>query len=793
MKCAVQVFQAVVLVVVGCVPVVAQPGWGGESHGTCSPNGIATDSSGQRIVLSLRAGGVWLTNDGGQNWEQINDRLTDSESLQTVVDDGGYLAGFGPEADTLSINIVPMEPRDPLFERHSLDGGETWTQFNLSPWWPDTLDNLTVGGDPTVILTDRAYVSRQAGFALSDDGGATWTVIDINHLHSGIEGMFFEQARPDTIYLYGYWGPENGSEVGGVIASFDGGWSWQRLTPMEELTESEGSIRYLVRGTGEALYAVTTWYPGYPHPPILKSPDNGTNWEWLPDPVGLPESSVHRLMAVPERPGRLLVGSGPANGVWETNDDGETWHRLLRGLPDLPARVWAFHRNQYSGRLYIGLDGQGLFKSTDFGDSWQQVPAPPVGGNTPWDNWRGLIAGEGGVLHCTVNGRAYGATGDATVFQPFPLIGLTGDQQYGLIPVAFTDEQIIISRQTRDFFNPVDRHSLVTSSDAGSSWEVLAEQTYEAWDGPTRALPVGRSATPDTVVAYTEWGDRLYLTEDGGVTWVDRPAGSALETLNTNGANLYAKRITPPADFVRSTDLGASWEALGFPASASLYMPSTTAPLMLDDTLFVRAEEYCWIYVDEGGWSQRGQIESDLSDVIYMDWGFVAGPADTFLVAGSTSRHSLYVSYDYCHSWTTQDVEMPGEYSKENCLNLVYDRWRDRLWVDAGVGLAYLDDPTSAVGEEVWRFQPATFVTLDAYPNPFNTTATVRYTLAKPGEVTLDVYDLLGRRVASLADGLRAPGAHTVTFDASSLASGPYFLRLTAGERSATRKITLAK
>ncbi|HEX03599.1 MAG TPA: T9SS type A sorting domain-containing protein, partial [Bacteroidetes bacterium] len=109
------------------------------------------------------------------------------------------------------------------------------------------------------------------------------------------------------------------------------------------------------------------------------------------------------------------------------------------------------------------------------------------------------------------------------------------------------------------------------------------------------------------------------------------------------------------------------------------------------------------------------------------------------------------------------------------------------------MGLAYLDDPTAAVGEDVWVFQPATYATLSAYPNPFNSATTVRYSLTQPGEVRVTVFDLLGREVAVLHDRVVTAGERELLFDASDLSSGTYFLNLNSNDQTLTRKLTLVK
>ena len=68
-----------------------------------------------------------------------------------------------------------------------------------------------------------------------------------------------------------------------------------------------------------------------------------------------------------------------------------------------------------------------------------------------------------------------------------------------------------------------------------------------------------------------------------------------------------------------------------------------------------------------------------------------------------------------------------------------------------------------------------------AFPNPFNPTTTIQFTLAETGPVDLGVFDITGRRVATLEQGMRSSGEHEVVFDGSALASGLYLVKLESG------------
>jgi hypothetical protein len=84
-------------------------------------------------------------------------------------------------------------------------------------------------------------------------------------------------------------------------------------------------------------------------------------------------------------------------------------------------------------------------------------------------------------------------------------------------------------------------------------------------------------------------------------------------------------------------------------------------------------------------------------------------------------------------------------------------------------------------------------LSLETFPNPALGRATVRFELAAPSTVQVSVYDLLGRRVATLADGEHPPGSHLLPLDARDLAAGPYLVRLQAEASVLTRRLTVLR
>ncbi len=88
---------------------------------------------------------------------------------------------------------------------------------------------------------------------------------------------------------------------------------------------------------------------------------------------------------------------------------------------------------------------------------------------------------------------------------------------------------------------------------------------------------------------------------------------------------------------------------------------------------------------------------------------------------------------------------------------------------------------------------PEGFVISAVYPNPFRGTAALSLEVPRPVEARVQVYDLLGREVATLADGYLTPGSHTFRWDGAQAPASLYFIRVETDTFTATRKVTLLR
>lgn len=102
-------------------------------------------------------------------------------------------------------------------------------------------------------------------------------------------------------------------------------------------------------------------------------------------------------------------------------------------------------------------------------------------------------------------------------------------------------------------------------------------------------------------------------------------------------------------------------------------------------------------------------------------------------------------------------------------------------------------DNLSDVFQEKDKKENESYFEAKNYPNPFNPTTTISYTLKEAAYVKLTVYDRLGREVKVLVDENKNPGTYTIEFNASDLPSGIYFYRIKANDKTEVKKMIFAK
>jgi hypothetical protein len=200
------------------------------------------------------------------------------------------------------------------------------------------------------------------------------------------------------------------------------------------------------------------------------------------------------------------------------------------------------------------------------------------------------------------------------------------------------------------------------------------------------------------------------------------------------------------------------------------------------ETYLVGGYQNSIVYANDSA-SYVSNISNYVFDFIYLSNKYV----DSTLY-GDSVAHALDTLYSgtylqkYWEICGSQIILLMKNASKSTA-DLIYT-----AWVDAGS-----PDPNiiSAINDK--KLSPSSFSLFQNYPNPFNPSTTIKFGVATKGNVTLKVFDLMGREIATLFNGEKEAGYYEMNFDASKLSSGTYFYQLRTAGYTQSKKMMLIK
>ncbi len=276
----------------------------------------------------------------------------------------------------------------------------------------------------------------------------------------------------------------------------------------------------------------------------------------------------------------------------------------------------------------------------------------------------------------------------------------------------------------------------------------------------------------------------VFRTTDGGNTWSNQVQGSARSFTNIHFAGGGMAWITGGDHrLLRSEDNGDTWSVI----NTGLRSVSTG----LKNVYFTDADNG-WIIGNSNGkiiglkTSDSGNtwdtIVNNLSAPFHTGVHFF-NSTTAYAVKGSRIEHTT----DGGVTWVTDTTVLGSildntDFSFHDILFINANKgWsvggRGNIWHYNGVGIVSTDN---IVSERV---------VVKAYPNPTNATATIEFTLNQSQPVTLQLFNLQGKQVASLLNETIQPGTHQVTFDSNELPKGLYIYQLQTGSNAESGKI----
>jgi Secretion system C-terminal sorting domain len=178
-------------------------------------------------------------------------------------------------------------------------------------------------------------------------------------------------------------------------------------------------------------------------------------------------------------------------------------------------------------------------------------------------------------------------------------------------------------------------------------------------------------------------------------------------------------------------------------------------------------------------------IATDKNGQVVLNWTTATELNNQMFEIERRSSETQYITIGYVDGYGT--TTEPQEYSFVDNSSLTGTFFYRLKQIDFGGRYEYSDEI------EIDVTGPLSFTLEQNYPNPFNPSTSIKYAIPEGGFVALDVYNLLGEKVASLVNGVQEAGRYEVNFDASNLASGIYVYSLKSGSLNLVKKMILMK
>ncbi len=677
--------------------------------------------------------------------------------------------------DAVALNATTVLTIDDNIVRKTTNFGQDWTEILL----PDGVDVNGIDAASETV----AYICADDGLVFkTENAGDSWTQVgDTVNFVWDLESI--DAYNEYTVFI--------GADDGYFMKTVNSGTSWDTVYVADEDIDCGVVFTSLTNGVIAPDGNVgKVWH----------TDDGGDTWTdvELSWPAGLISKRLYDVSGAPGT--NTVVLTGYHNVIWLSTDGGATFS--VTG-----DYSYGYERNTgiqaFSADSILAFTSDSQILTTiDGGTRWDTL-SPGTGQSyqahayTSLDN--GLLFARYGQEYSTTDGAAYVPLND---WPALSFWGLAFPSDDKVMLGAWGGGELSLSTDDGASFSYPDNYASET-----------VENIYQLHflDENTGLLGGGSGM--------------LKKTTDGGATWVDIDNPMVQQTnkhINmmhvASDGTIYAGGSS--GIIMRSTDDGDTWEEVDNEASNTVYsmtvlsnglgfacmnrstfaISKTTA---LDSfkvvdpdfgyAVFRSVKERNGVVIVGGSDAVFRTTVDDL-DTLYevftepdgSDFYAVEFVNDTTIYAVG-SKGIVYRSLDTGDTW--EKMSTAAEDYESTLSALAYNG--DKLYAvgQNGIVMSYDIDE----GEVAVDAVPDEFALSQNYPNPFNPETTVKFAIPNDEMVSLNVYNITGRKVAELIKGQMKAGYYNVNFDAGMLPSGIYIYRLKAGDNTAVRKMTLMK
>ena len=730
--------------------------------------------------------GFWKSTNGGVNWtRKITNKIGDME--------------FKPGTST-TIWAVSIEESGGNFY-YSTDSGENWAGAQVTASGYRLEMAVTAAAPSTIYVVSSKNDSKFGGVYKSTNNGTTWTRIDNQTKYLfGYDADGSDDAGQGTYDITIAVDPTNANIVfvGGVNTwkSTDGGVTWNCKTHWSGATgiqtvhadkhahEFQPGTNVLFEGNDGGIY---------------KSTDAGTTWIDLTN--GMVISQLYRI-GVSQTEATTTIAGLQDNGTKLFRNS--TWTDPAGG--DGMECIVDYTDAKYMYSTYT--QGQ-IYRSEDYGATFPTKISENIAGGQPTGAWvtpysldpatsSTLIAGYDKVWKTTDRGNTW--TSISSV--------LSSTEKLRSLTIAPSDPNTIYV---------ADKTHLWKTTNGGTQW--YDHTSVLPFNGASITYIAVKKNDPNTVWitygGYTD-GKKVYQSTDGGTTWTNISTG--LPNLPVMCIIQY-KRATDRDVLFVGTDLGVYVKD----GSANWAQYNTGLPNVVVSELDI-------YYAPPAPGINGTNASTDKLRAATFGRGLWETNIDAVLPVELTTFKAKVVQNDKVKlNWETatevnnygfeierQSIKTQIDYVEKS--NLSNDAWESVAFIN-GHGnsnspklYSYVDNYLGEGTKFVYRLKqididgtfaysdmveveilPNKFELKQNFPNPFNPSTKISYSLPERANVSLVITNALGQEVARLVNETKDAGLHEVVFDASNYSTGIYYYTLRAGDYVQTRKMLLIK
>jgi photosystem II stability/assembly factor-like uncharacterized protein len=490
--------------------------------------------------------------------------------------------------------------------------------------------------------------------------------------------------------------------------------------------------------------------------------------------------------------------------MMKSTDGGTSWSQVtywhpFYGTPNVHAdhHALAFDKNN-ANTIYNGNDG-GVYKTTNGGASWTMLN----NGLAITQFYSGAVFKSGATYHGGTqdNGHVkYSGSGSAWTAVAGGDGGYSAQDQSN--SSIFYEEYVYLA--------------MSKTTDGGSNWNDCVNGLTDAADNSRCLFIAPFAMNPENSPVLVAGSDKVWVTSNSAGAWTqssDTLSGgeevSAVAVVNTS-ANYLGFAGTTDGRIFKCTSLNPAagidtWTEISPPGNNGAYVRRIVVDLNDKNKIFATyggyntsgtlTSRHVWVTSNQGtNWTD---ISSNLPNVPVHSLAIDPNSSSTLYVGTETG---VYKSTNSGGAWSSFNAGMPLYVPTDELVIQKDTKTMFAFTHGRGVFAVSLtptdvaDSPTGTLRE---------YTLSQNYPNPFNPQTHLRFSIAQPKAdaplahnarfVSLKVFDLLGREVATLVNEMKNPGDYTVEWNGSAFASGIYFYTLQSDGFVETKKMLLVR